>query len=433
MRKVFLVLFFLCSICFSHPIDSLIKESDFNIKSTVAILVQNQKDGSVIYQKNEKKLLNPASVQKMLTFGVSYLTLGDDYKFETALYKDNKNNLYIKLVGDTLLTQNDLVKLFSNIKTPINNIYIDDSIFDKDPYPNSWMEEDLWPNQRQITPYIIDKNFVRVAIKRSSLATKVDIIQNDPYKFAIINELRLGDKNDYKITKIEDSPIINFKGGINQDESLTLPVLYPEINFNIKLRQAIEKNNILHNNKIGVKKIPVGAKKIAFVSHSIEEVSRDILLNSDNFCAEVVFLTAGAKFINYQHPASLKDSIAMFKEILNPSDDIVIADASGVSRYNLLSCEFINQSLFKLAKNEKYKFLLAQAQQGTLFNRFDFLGDSIRAKTGTLANMSSIAGYLRTKKNKDIIFSIIIQNSPKRKAVLKNFENNVITLLYRKY
>ena len=30
------------------------------------------------------------------------------------------------------------------------------------------------------------------------------------------------------------------------------------------------------------------------------------------------------------------------------------------------------------------------------------------------------------RKNKDLVFSIIVQNSPKRKAVLKNFEDTLI-------
>ncbi len=433
MKKLLLVFFLIVSACFAHPIDSLIKESDFNIKSTVSILVENQLDGSIIYKKNEKKLLNPASVQKLLTFGASYFVLGRDYKFETALYKDNKNNLYIKLSGDTQLSSADLEKLFSKIKAPINNIYIDDSIIDKTPYPQSWMKEDTWPCQRQITPYIVDKNFVTVAINRSSLATKVDIIQNDDYKIPVINELRLSDKNDYTITRMQDSPIVSFKGGVQSDGIITIPVLSPEINFNIKLRKAIEKNNISYHNKITNKKTPLNSKKIASVSHSIEELSRDILYNSDNFSSEVVFKTAAAKFINYSHSAGLDDAMLMFNSVLNPGDDIVIADASGVSRYNLLNCEFVIDSLIKLNKKEGFRELLASAKQGTLSNRFDFLDDSIRAKTGTLANMSSIAGYMVTKKHKDIVFCIIIQNSPKRKAVLKNFENNIITLLYRKY
>ena len=90
--------------------------------------------------------MNPASILKTITFGISYLVLGEDYKFETALYKDSSNNVYVKLGGDTLLSQGDLVNLFKEFKekfdtTKINNIYIDDSLLDKNPYPISCIQD----------------------------------------------------------------------------------------------------------------------------------------------------------------------------------------------------------------------------------------------------------------------------------------------------
>jgi D-alanyl-D-alanine carboxypeptidase len=88
------------------------------------------------------------------------MVLGADYELETALYEDLDKNIYLKLSGDVLLTQDNLNKLISKLKNKqINNIYIDDSIFAREKYPASWLEEDKWPNQRMISPYIIDKNF----------------------------------------------------------------------------------------------------------------------------------------------------------------------------------------------------------------------------------------------------------------------------------
>ncbi len=439
MKKILLFLTFIIFTCSvqANEIDRYIKKNDFELKSTVSILAK--KNNKVVYKKHSQKLLNPASVLKMLTFGASYVTLGDDYKFETILYKDNSNNFYLKLGGDTLLTTRDLTQLFSQIKKcKINNIYIDDTIFDKTPYPQSWMQEDMYPNERAITPYIIDNNFTEIAIKRSSLATTIDIIQNDPYKIAIINNLKLTKtENAYKIEKVygEDSQILSFNGTIAKDELINLPVLNPEINFDIKLRRALDKAEIRYLNKVFVKKIPQGAQRVASISHNINEISRNILLNSDNFSAEVAFRVAAAKYVNYSHSATLDDALAMFKDVFRNelSDDIKISDGSGVSRHNLVNVEFVVNCLEKLFQNEKYKNLLATANQGTLKDRLIFLENNLRAKTGTLSDMSSIAGTMASKSGNNVVFAIIVQNSPKRKAILKNFENNVITMLYRKY
>jgi D-alanyl-D-alanine carboxypeptidase len=73
------------------------------------------------------------------------------------------------------------------------------------------------------------------------------------------------------------------------------------------------------------------------------------------------------------------------------------------------------------------------ANQGTLSNRMMFLENNLRAKTGTLANMSSIMGSFTTRENKDIVFCVIVQNSPERKALLKNFENSLVGIIYKEF
>ena len=439
MKKIFLSIlsiFLLTNCSIASEISRYIKKSDFELKSTVSIYAKS--DNKVAFKTHSTKLLNPASVLKALTFGASYIVLGDDYNFETALYKDANNNYYVKLGGDTLLTTRNLADLFSKIKNcKINSIYIDDSIIEKTMYPQGWMQEDMFPAERAITPYIIDNNMTEIALKRSSLATTIDIIQNDSYKIPIINQLKLGEKQDYKIEKMygEDSSILGFTGTIAQDEIINLPVLKPEINFDIKLREALKKAEVKYLNNICTKKVPQGAVKVNSVSHSIDDISKNILLNSDNFSAETVFKVAAAKYINYSHSATLNDAIKMFEEVYQNewAEGIKISDGSGVSRHNLVNSEFVVNCLEKLFKNEKFKNLFASANQGTLANRLPFLENNLRAKTGTLSDMSSIAGTMTSKKGNNITFAMIIQNSPKRKAILKNFENNIITILYRKY
>ena len=53
-------------------------------------------------------LMNPASVQKLLTTPVSVETLGKDYEFSTELYKRNENSYLIKLGADPYLTSSEL-------------------------------------------------------------------------------------------------------------------------------------------------------------------------------------------------------------------------------------------------------------------------------------------------------------------------------------
>ncbi len=441
MKKIFLSLlvsFLFCFPTFADEISKFVKKTAFGVGSDIGIYIIDKTNDKVIYNKNIYDEFNPASILKVVSFSAAYEVLGSEYEFKTSLYKDNLNNFYVKLGGDVLLNQDDLINLISNLKNQkINQIYIDDSIFDKEKYPASWLEEDKWPNQRAITPYIIDNNMVKISLHRSSLAKNVDIIQHDKYQISIINELKVADTHKFEISRQygEELPIVNFQGTIAKDVELNLPVINPEINFNVKLRYALEKNGIIYSNKIIAKKTPTQAIEVANVSHKIEQISKLILHNSNNFAAEVVAKVAAAKYINYQKEATFEDSINMVNSIFSPYYSIKdnIVDVSGVSRQNLLCPKTIGNILSKVLEDENFSKLLATSNQGTLAQRLLFLKDNLKGKTGTLRNYSSLFANFTTRNNTQIVLISIVQNSSKRKALLKDFENRLIGLIYKKY
>ena len=424
------------SFSFASQIAKHIKQSDFDKNTKVSLYAINKQNSDILYKKNENLALNPASTLKPLTFGLSYLILGANHAFETSLYEDKDNNFYIKLGGDVLLTQDELNKLASNLKNKkINNIYIDDTIFDKTPYPQTWQEEDKWPNFNIISPYIIDNNATKISIKRSSLTSKVDISQDDDYKIPIIKELKLSDSHCIKIARPygETSPIISLQGTVSKDEEISIPILNPEINFNIKLNQALKKNDVIHLNRIETKKTPQDATKIASVGHSINEISKLILHNSNNFASEVVFKVAASKYYNKE--AGFDDAVKMFNEHFEKylSKNEKIADASGVSRQNLLSTKTILNIFLDIQSKTDILSLLPTSSEGTLKERLLFLSGNLKAKTGSLRDYSSLLASIKTRKNTDILFVSIVQNSTKRKSLLKNYENTLLGLIYKKY
>lgn len=439
MKKILLSLlicFVFSSCVFANEISRHIKKTNFGIGSKISVFAINTNNGDVIYKKNEDKSFIPASTLKALTFGASYKVLGSDYQFETAIYKDLNNDLYLKLGGDTLLSQKDLNNLISLIKNEkFNEIYIDDSIFDKEFYPSTWLDEDKWPKARMITPYIIDNNYTQVSLVRSSLSKRVEIVQNDEYKAPFINELKIGDKKSITFERLygEDSPIINLRGEICEDEIMNLPVLKPDIHFNVKLRLALEKNDIVHPNIFEVKIVPQDAKKIASVTHSINQIGKRILHNSDNFTAETVLKVAANKY--YNKTASFDDGIKMLNELFkyNYSKNDVIVDASGVSRENNLSTKTIVSILSQLFKDENFRNLFATSTNGTMADRLLFLKDNLKAKTGTMREVSSLCGTFKTRKGTDVIFAMIEQDPKLRNALLKNYENTLLGIIYKKY
>ena len=67
-----------------------------------------------------------------------------------------------------------------------------------------------------------------------------------------------------------------------------------------------------------------------------------------------------------------------------------------------------------LVKNYDNEVLtsLAKPGEGTLSTRMLYFKDNLRAKTGTLSDVSTIAGYLTARNGKTYAFNIMI-NDPK--------------------
>ncbi len=94
----------------------------------------------------------------------------------------------------------------------------------------------------------------------------------------------------------------------------------------------------------------------------------------------------------------------------------VMADGSGLSRLNLVTSRQLARLLHVMASSPYYadfsESLPIMSIDGTLSRRLKGSRASglIRAKTGTMAGVRSLSGYLTTYNNDNLIFSIISNN-----------------------
>ena len=89
--------------------------------------------------------------------------------------------------------------------------------------------------------------------------------------------------------------------------------------------------------------------------------------------------------------------------------------------------------LVKQSKNEVLKNSMPTAGEGTLRNRMLYFKDNLRAKTGTLSDVSGIAGYITSRSGKTYAFDIMI-NDPKTKSNdKKSLEEYIIRDIYTSY
>ena len=111
------------------------------------------------------------------------------------------------------------------------------------------------------------------------------------------------------------------------------------------------------------------------------------------------------------------------------TQNIKLADASGTSKNNSLTADFITEFLIKSEFDKTY---LPTAGEGTLKNRMLYLKDKVYAKTGTLTNVSAIAGFVTTRKGNEYVFCVITNDAKSTASNKKLFEDYLIRAIYTK-
>ena len=138
---LFVVFLSLATKTFALSVDEVLKSRPEFRPAVVAISVKDLNTGEVLYQKNPRVLVHPASTLKFITSAAVYNYLGKDYKFKTAIYK-NGDKIYVKVGADPLFSYADMLDLTSQYKAGnqdvVRKIYIDNTIIDDIPFGIGW-------------------------------------------------------------------------------------------------------------------------------------------------------------------------------------------------------------------------------------------------------------------------------------------------------
>ena len=147
-------------------------------------------------------------------------------------------------------------------------------------------------------------------------------------------------------------------------------------------------------------------------SQPTDSVLRPLMYRSDNFFAEQSLLMVSQALLGEMNDARIIDTLLKtdFKDLPQKPR---WADGSGLSRYNL----FTPQDFVAILQKIKDEFGMQRIQAifptggtGTLGSYYLDEKGFIYAKTGTLSGVVALSGYLTTKKNKALIFSVLVNN-----------------------
>lgn len=426
----------------ANQIDKTISNSGIN-KGSISVSVKDIHTGKTVYKLNDKKPSMPASTLKPVTLAASVDTLGKNYEFSTKLYKNTNNELIFLLSADPFLTSNDIKYLIKTAKdkkiVSPKNIYIDNYIFDNTEWGEGWQwDDDLNPLMPKFSSYNLDNNLLNIIISPTKKGAPANIYVTKFYPTTFMNLVTTGDKNDIHLSRNNHiSPdIINAEGTVKDQTTVQIPINHPKRYFILRLEEAIRDEKMEYYGNFSQKKLPKSnIYLVAQVNHPLKDAIEPILKESNNFVAETVFKAAGAKFVN--NTGSLDNSLKMLKAYLKKlgvdDSDIKIVDGSGVSKNNIVTADFMSEFLVKKSNDPDFKNSLPTSGEGTLENRMLYFKDNLHAKTGTLSDVSSIAGYITSRSGKTYAFDIMI-NDPKTKVSdKKSLEEYILRDIYSKY
>ncbi|MDW0109836.1 D-alanyl-D-alanine carboxypeptidase/D-alanyl-D-alanine endopeptidase [Sporosarcina aquimarina] len=439
------------TVTLSKKLDVLL--ADPKLKGGITgVSIRNADTGKQIYSNMGDIRLRPASNMKLLTGASALDVLGTDYQFQTEVAATGKKrgsilqgDVYLVGKGDPTLLEKDLVN-FANelkqqgIKTIQGDLFADDSWYDDDRYSQdlNWSDEfnyvgaqvsalTLSPNEDYDTGTII------VEVKPGTKSGDQPSISLTPETktSVIVNEATTVGKEGKKTISIHREHGTNriivegsIPVGASSSRSWTAVWQPSELVLDV-FQSALKKEGIQVRGKNGLQRgvTPEGAEVLATKkSMPLNEIYVPFMKLSNNGHAEMLVKEMGRVV---KGEGSWNAGLAVMSETLEgfgiQKNTVVLRDGSGMSHKNLVSSETLTSLLVQAQKESWYPAfreslpLAGEAERmvgGTLRNRLtgDSTKGNVAAKTGSITGVSTLSGYVTTKKGTPLVFSIMINN-----------------------
>ncbi len=157
---------------------------------------------------------------------------------------------------------------------------------------------------------------------------------------------------------------------------------------------------------------PPGTRLTTIFSQPTDSLLKPMMHHSDNFFAEQLLLMVSNEKLGVLSDDKIIDTL-LRTDLSDLPQKPGWADGSGLSRYNLFTPQDFVTILKRMRQEfgmERMKRLFPTGGIGTLGNLYQQDSGYIYAKTGTLSGVVALSGFLYTRKNKLLIFSVLVNN-----------------------
>lgn len=380
----------------------------------IGISIYEPATGTYWYNHDATNYFIPASNTKLFSLYAGMKYLGDS--LPALRYEiNNDSSLSIQPTGDPTFLHPEFSQPVFNFLSRYKNIQFTHPFFTDNFLGMGWAWDDYkesYMTQRSNFP--IYGNLIHIQKTGNSFSVV-------PYNQAYIISEHTDLKNGFDILKDWDSNDLIITSGSRQNAFIPF---HPSASEIIRMM-----SDTLHNN-ISPDLDDTTKLTLLFHSQPVDSLFKPMMHRSDNFFAEQTLLMASNQHIGTMNDEKMIDTL-LKSDLSDIPQKPKWVDGSGLSRYNLFTPQAFVYILNKMKNEfglERLKNILPTGGTGTLSAYYKNESGLIFAKTGTLSNNCALSGFIITKKNKLLIFSVLANNyitgaTPVRKAVEKFLRN----------
>lgn len=401
---------------------------------------------------NARRLMTPASTMKTLTLAVAADQLGWDYTYETRLVPSGTisngvldGDLVVIGSGDPSFDDWDgaastVFQSWANrlkelgITTVNGRIVGNDDVFADEGLGAGWMWDDLaFAYSAPASGLQFNEGTAQVLITPGSAAGEPAVLALSPShaRVPLINGIRTGapgSGTSISLLALPRTAGAALTGTIALDSSRqvrNVSVGNPTLYFANAARTGLLANGVDvlggavdADDLVDAPTVDAGAPVFSARSRTLASLADTLMKLSQNLYAETLLRTLG----HVRGQAGTADAgIGVVRRVLAswgvPESAVVMADGSGLSRYDLVTPDAMVSVLAHVYADPKLRepyvaSLPVAGRAGTLSTRMkDTAADgNVQAKTGSFTNARAVAGFVRTADGEPVAFSIMANN-----------------------
>lgn len=460
-------------------------------RGNIGVKIVSLDTNKVIFENDAEKYFVPASNMKSYTVAAAIEKLTPDFKFVTSVYSVVKPDANGVIKGDVsvygrgdvsmsmaftqlnttpnqIFSNADYLKVLeplankiaaSGVKRIEGNLIGDDSYFTGNAIPFSWEWDDLqWFSGAEVSALPVLDNAIDLFVKPTATGSPC-AYQVFPAnsQFQIKNTCTTnaaGNSRELKIEKKLDQNILEISGTMPIDDKgfrNYITVSRPALLFIDLLRQLLQQKGITvtgQNKVIGAKDktmLAVASMTAPFELARLESpplsiIAAKTMKPSQNMFTEIILRTLGEQIGDKTNPklTSNERGLSVISNFLLsigiPADAVIQHDGSGLSRHNLIT-PASNVQLYTYMSRSRYAQVWRDALpigaiDGTIKSRFTntLAANNVRAKTGTIDQVSALTGYVTAVSGEKFVFSIIVNGVNNSKLRTNTIDEIVVAL-----